>query len=227
MNKKIFTILAVSLFAVSCKKNDLPAPPAAAVKFMSLTAASTWNYETVDNILISTSPYIITSTSKDSSINGKTYHVFTNSSGSANEYYNITGSDYYNFRKLPSALGATSVEYIYLKDNAEVGTSWSQSYPVNVSGTSLNATLKNTITAKGTSKTVKGVTYADVIHVTTTVTISFLGIPLPTTALTTDIQSYYAPKVGLIQSTNKINLNYAGVVDNSNQQTNLNTSNIK
>src|SRR5665647_3407955 len=209
----ILSILTVSILGISCQKSDPPAP-APTDKYMSLTAGSTWNYELINNILSTTSPFTITSTSKDSTINGKFYHVFTNSSGSANEYYNITGNDYYNFRNLPTAFGSSSVEYIYLKDNAAVGASWTQSYPVTVSGIALNVSLTNIITEKGISKTVKGTSYNDVIHITTTMAVTLGGLPLPAGALTTDIQSYYTGKIGMIQSINKISLNFNGITDN-------------
>ncbi|MEP7111529.1 MAG: hypothetical protein ABI760_26275, partial [Ferruginibacter sp.] len=203
-------------------------PPAVVdVKYMSLTSGSTWNYELIDILPAITTPFSINSTSNDSTINGKSYHVYSNNSGSGNEYYNITGNEYYNFRKLPLALGGSSVENIYLKDNVAAGDSWSQSYPIMVSGIALNAALTNTITEKGISKTVKGVTYNNVIHVITTIAVSFSGVPLPASALVTDIQSFYAPKFGMIQSINKINFNYSGISSNTNQQTNLNTADIK
>lgn len=226
MKKIILSILTLAIFGISCKKDDPPAP-VVPPKFMSLTAGSTWNYELINNKIPVTTPFTLTSTSKDSVINGKTYHVFTNSSGSANEYYNITGNDYYNFRNLPSVLGGSSVENIYLKDNALAGASWAQVYPVTVSGIALNVTITNTITAKGISKTVKGTVYNNVIHVTTKLDISLGGIPLPAGALTTDIQSFYAEKFGMIQTINKINLNYSGITDNTDQQTNLNSADIK
>lgn len=225
---KIITLclLTVTIVGISCQKND-PPTPAPTVKYMSLTASSTWNYELVNNILSTTSPFTLTSTSKDSTINGRSYHVFTNSSGSANEYYNITGNDYYNFRSFPAAFGGSNVEYIYLKDNAVVGANWSQTFPITVTGIALNVSLTNTITEKGISKTVKGTTYNDVIHVTTTMAVTLGGLPLPAGALTTDIQSYYAGKFGMIQSINKINLNFSGVIDNTDQLTNLNSAIIK
>jgi hypothetical protein len=227
MKKIIFSLLAYILVGVSCKKNDTPDPvPTPAVKFMSLTAGSIWHYELINNIVPATTAFTVTSTSRDSSIGTRTYHVFTNSSA-ANEYYNITGNDYYNFRNLPSAIGGSSVEYNYLKDNLAVGANWSQSFPVTVGGFALNATLNNTITEKGITKTVKGVTYNNVFHITTTVSVTVSGIPLPSGALTTDIQTYYAEKYGLIQSNNKISLNYAGIVDNTDQQTNLISADIK
>jgi hypothetical protein len=119
------------------------------------------------------------------------------------------------------------VEYIYLKDNSTAGTSWSQTFPATASGITFNATLTNTITEKGISKTVKGVAYTDVIHVTTVLTISVGGIPLPPGALTTDIQSFYAPNIGLIQSTNKVDLDFGGLSEHTDQQTSLVSSNLK
>jgi hypothetical protein len=74
---------------------------------------------------------------------------------------------------------------------------------------------------------VKGITYKNVFHVTTTVSVTVSGIPLPSGALTTDIQTYYAEKYGMIQANNKINLNYAGIVDNTDQQTSLVSADIK
>ena len=227
--KNIFLgLLALSIGGISCQKEDPSAPVTpTVVQYMSLSAGSTWNYELVDNApATTTTPFTITSTSRDSAIGSRSYHVFTNSIG-GNEYYNITGHEYYNFRSLPSALGGASVEYLYLKDNAAVGDSWSQAFPVTLSGIALNATLTNTITEKGISKTVKGIAYTDVIHVTTTVVVTVGGAPLPASALITDIQSYYAGKFGMIQSTNKINLNFSGISDNTDQLTNLNTADIK
>jgi len=226
MKKANYYLLLFVTFAVSCQNDDIPAP-ATPDAYMSLTTGSTWNYEVVNNLTTNTSTYTLTATSKDSAIGGKTYRVVTNSSGSGNEYYNITGNDYNNFRKLPTALGSSNVVFNYLKDNAAIGTSWVQAYPVTVSGVSLNATLTNTVTQKGISKTVKGIAYKDVIQVNTAIAVSIGPLPLPAGALTSDIQSFYAPKVGLIQTVNKVNLNYAGITDNTDQLTNLVSATIK
>jgi len=193
---------------------------------MSLTAGSSWNYELINNAAPSTTTFKLTSTSRDSTINGKAYHVYTNSR-SGNEYYNITGNDYLNFRSLPAAIGGSFVEYIYLKDNAAAGASWSQSFAVTANGFPINATLNNTVTAKGITKVVKGITYNNVYHVTTTLSVSVSGFPIPASGLSTDIQTFYAEKFGVIQSINKINLNYLGITDNTDQQTNLISADIK
>lgn len=227
MKKITFTILTATLLGISCKKKDSPEPvPVPAYKFMSVTAGSSWNYELVNNVVPSTAAYTLTSTSRDSTINGKAYHVYTNSRG-ANEYYYISGNDYLNFRSLPAAIGGSVVEYIYLKDNAVAGVSWSQSFAVSGNGFPINATLNNTITAKGITKVVKGITYKNVYHVTTTLSVSVSGFPIPPSGLSSDIQTFYAERFGVIQSINKINLNYLGFTDNTDQQTNLISADIK
>ena len=225
MKKIILTILTATLIGISCKKKDDP-DPLPTNKFMSLTAGSSWNYELVNNLIPSTATFTLTSTSRDSMINGKAYHVFTNSR-SANEYYNITGNDYLNFRSLPAAIGGSFVEYIYLKDNAAAGASWTQSFAVSANGIPISATLNNTITAKGITKVVKGITYNNVYHVTTALSVSASGFPIPASGLSTNIQTFYAERFGIIQSINKISLNYLGFTDNTDQQTNLISADIK
>jgi hypothetical protein len=226
MKKIIVAFLAISAAITSCKKEtSVPVPDA--IQYMSYTANSTWDYEVVDNVTATTVNYTITSTNRDSTINGKTYHVFTNSSGSANKYYNITGNDYYNFQSLPASLGGNAVENIYLKDNVAVNNTWNQSYTISASGIPLTVNIVNTIAEKGISKTVNSIVYNDVIHVTSSLSVSAFGTPLPAGAIITDIQSYYAKKYGMIQSKYKISINYSGIVDNTDQQTNLKLADIK
>ncbi|MBS1758047.1 MAG: hypothetical protein JSU03_12305 [Bacteroidetes bacterium] len=67
---------------------------------------------------------------------------------------------------------------------------------------------------------VNGKTYTKVIHVQSSISVD--GVPA--TALTSDIQTYYAPKVGLIQNTIKINLNYLGLVSSTDTKTILKSS---
>ena len=224
--KKIITILfIISVSVISCKK-EVSAPVISSGTYMNFTPNSTWNYDLIDNTTAASSNYTITSTSKDTLANGKTYHVFTNSTGS-NEYYNVTGNDYYVFQSLPALLGGTAVQNLYLKDNVNINTSWNQTYTFTVSNLPLTIILTNTVTEKGISKTINTTKYADVIHVTTTISLSVLGMPLPPGALITDIQTYYAKNYGMIQSKNKISLNYNGVVNNTDQLINLKVAVIK
>jgi hypothetical protein len=196
----IFSWLIV--LSVSCKKSGSDGTQNATEPYMSLKTANTWSYETVNNITVTASLNTVTSTSRDTLIGSKTYHVFTNSSGAVNDYYNITGSDYYTFRNL-AAFGTSSVESIYLKDNATAGTSWSQTVtiaPFSGVSTTVPLTITYTVSEKNINRTVNGKTYNNVIHVTVTLS----SASLPAGSLTTDIHNYYAPKYGLIESKYKI-----------------------
>lgn len=217
----LFTLL---ITVCSCKKSS-DTNAAGDDKFMSLTPASSWQLRLVNNTTITTTNYTVTSTSRDSTINGKAYHVFTNSNTGGNEYYNITASDYYTFRTLGLALGSQQVETIYLKDNAPMGTVWSQSINVTVPGVPIPVpvTLTYTLTEKGISRTVNGIAYTNVIHISMGISSSLV----PSASLTSDIQSYYAPKVGLIENTNKVHLNYMGLVQNTDTKTILLSADIK
>jgi hypothetical protein len=201
MKKTFLALLALSIAVISCKKKD--STPEEAAKYMDLTAGTTSKYQITNNLTASVTTNIVTSTNRDSTIGSKVYHIFTNSNGTANEYYNITGNDYYTFRSLGAALANLAVESIYLKDNAAVGASWSQVVPVPVTGLgTVPVTLTNTIAEKGINRTVNSVAYTDVIHITTTITVT----GLPPGSITSDLQSYYARKAGLIETKNKVSI---------------------
>lgn len=216
-----FALSLLTMLFIGCKKDK--SPEIISEKFMSLSSGSTWAYETQNNITATSSTNTVTSSSKDSVINGKTYHVFLNSNGSPNDYYNITGTDYFTFRNLGLAAGNVLVESIYLKDNAAVGITWSQVVNLPLAGfpSPIPVTYTNVITAKGISKTVNGKSYSNVTHTTTTIAVA----GLPPGSIITDIQSFYAPNVGLIESRNKIILSLLSI--NINQSTILKSSTIK
>ena len=213
------------VIATSCQKDDEPTPtPPVADKYMSTSTGSTWNYELTDKSsgTTITKLYIVTALGTDSTINAKQYRIFSNNGGTGNEYYNVSGNDYYNLRVLPTAFGGGSVENLYLKDNVDAGTSWSQTINVTLGGFPTTATITNTVAAKGLTQTVKNISYDSVTQVTTTI-----NVPLLPTGLTTDIQAYYAPRVGMIRSINKISVNAGGTTTNLDQELNLVTADIK
>lgn len=225
MKKLIIASLFGSFGLFSCQKEgSTPVVPPA--NYMSFTANSTWNYESTDNIAKDSVAYTLLSTNTDSTINGKVYHVFTKTNN-PNQYYNLTGNDYYTFQNLPATTGTKSLETVYLKDNVAVNGTWQQSYTVSASGLPLTINLVNTIAEKNTTLVVNGVTYTDVIHVTTALSANVSGFPIPAGAIVTDIQTYFAKKVGMILSKNKISINYGGNVNDIDQTTYLKSASIK
>ena len=228
MKKILLAFLVISIATISCKKDKSTPAIVTTENYMSLTTNSTWQYKTINNLIVNgdSVSYTVTSTNRDSAINSKPYHIFTATNG-PNQYRNITGNDYYTFQALPAALGGSAVETIYLKDNVPANGSWSQLYNITASGIPVTINLINTVAEKGISRTVNGIAYTDVIHVTTTLSVSLLGSPLPTDAVITDIQNYYAKKVGMIESKNKISINYMGIKNDADQLTTLKLADIK
>ncbi|MGC4102747.1 hypothetical protein [Ferruginibacter sp.] len=223
MKNTFLAFLALSALAVSCKKSSSDSGTAPQ-KYMNLAAGSTWTYESVNNLTVTTTTNIVTSTNRDSSINGRSYHVFTNSNGAANDYYNITGSDYYTFRTLPGASGVPPLDIIYLKENAAVGTSWSQTVNLPLTGfpSGVPVVFTNTITETGISRTVNARSYTGVVHIVTGISVT----GLPASSITSDIQSYYAPDYGLIESKTKISTTLLPS-SNVDQNTTLKTATLK
>jgi hypothetical protein len=216
MKKTTVAAIFIILAAFSCSKND---PVGGGTTYMNLTAGSSWNYEFINNNPPApAAPYTVTSTSRDTVIGSRTYHVFSNSTGGA-QYFNQSGNDYYSYQPLPAGMG-NAIENLYLKTDAAVNQTWMQNFTVNVQGIDVPVTVTNKIQEKGITRTVNNIAYTDVIHVSTSIS----SILIPGTALTTNIQSYYAPRVGLIENSTLIDLNYMGVTNNTNTQTNLKTA---
>jgi hypothetical protein len=219
---KISLLLLLST-AFSCKKNNDNTPPDI---FMSFAPGLSWQYRVTDNTPGGTTTnYTLTSTSRDTLVGSRSYHVFTNSNGNTSEYYNNSGSEYYTYRGLGGAVtGGTQLELLYLKSDAPVGTTWSQSFNLTVPNVPLPIpiTVNYTIAEKGGSRVVNNVTYSNVTRVNSSISSSLI----PATGLTSDIQNYLAPKYGSIESINKININFSGVVQNVDTRTFLVTSTI-
>ncbi len=225
MKKIQFAALYLCLVTISCGKSNNPAPPAGSVdKYMSITTGSTWTYDVITNpgtTGATTAIDIVSVTGTDTTVeqgtaNQRIYRIFKHTNGNVSDYYNITGSDYYRYQTLP--LNNVKIQNNYLKDNAAVGTSWSQTVNVTIAGLGVVPILvANSIVEKGISKTVNGTNYSNVITVKTD-----LSTSLSPGAIVSDIKSYYAPKVGLIQGDYKVTVALASV--NINIQTLLKTS---
>lgn len=193
----ILALISIS-FTISCKDDDLDPGSPTATSYITLTVGSSRSYELKNNTPpTSITNSTVTSTNRDTTVNGRSYHVFSTSTGGS-EYYAQSGGDYYTYQILPIAIGTTNVEILYLKDNANVGATWvAASAPLTLPGVPfpLTITINNTLAEKGLSRTVNGKNYTDVIHVSSTIGVS--GLP---GGITSDIHYYYAPKYGLIEN---------------------------
>ena len=169
---------------------------------MPNTANSTWNYSTKSYAPIpATGSYTLKATNKDTTINSKTYRVYTNSGG-PNDYYAQVGTDYYQLGNI-GALAGQRVELLYLKD-AAAGTNWSETQMAMIPGipTAVSVPVNYQIAAKGFDTTISGTTHKDVTRVKITLgAISVSGFPI---VPVTDLTFYYARGVGRIYSRTKI-----------------------
>jgi hypothetical protein len=220
----ILALMGCFFIFSSCKKKTITPAPNPTVSFMNRNAGSIWNYEVINNTPpASTNTYSLTSTDRDSTITSNQYHVYSNSGTGASEYYRVSGTDYYTYQSLPAALGGTKVENLYLKAGVAVGTTWPQTYNITYNSLPLAITLTDKIEEKGISRTVNSITYNNVTHVSTSISVA--GIPA--TSLVSDIQYYYAPNYGMIENTSKININYFTIVSNTDITTRLKTATLQ
>jgi len=217
MNKLIAICTIITLSGCNCKKDTPVVTPAS---FMPLTTGSSWTYATQTyQPAPATGSYTIKATAKDSTISSKTYKVFTNTSG-ANEYYNVTGTDYYQLGNL-AALNQ-SIELLYLKD-AAVGTSWTETKTITFPGvpTPINVPLNCSVTETGISYTVGAKTFTDVTHVKITMgTLTVMGFSVTPVS---DFNYYYARGIGRIYARTKLTISVplAGVNINNDDEVKL------
>lgn len=206
----------------SCKKSEGVKPEEPPVSFINTNSGSKWNYHEVNASQGNhqESDYSITSSSEDTTINGKKYHIYHYSFG-GNQYLNQTNQDYYEYADFAD-LGQ-SFERLYLKAGAKVNDTWNQEVSVPVPNLPVSVKLKvtNQVMDIG-SKSVNGTSYQNVVHVKTTISSS----DIPSDKLTTDINSYYAPEYGLIENTTLISIHYFSVDIDVNLKTTLQSATI-
>jgi hypothetical protein len=222
MQKTIFLlcfVLYITLTSSDCNKKTDPAP-VVPFTYQPVTTGSEWNYTTTGTIASGpiTIPYKLTATAKDTTSNGRTYKVFTNSVG-ANEYYNKSANDYYrisSFAALPQAL-----EALYLKDNQSAGASWSETKTVNIPGAPfpVPVNLNYTIVGNKFDTSFNGNNFKEVIRVK--VSTSITGITIENN----DITYLFAKDVGMIL--NKVRLKVSLASIDVNTETKLGAYTIK
>ena len=210
MKTKSLFFLIASVILASCGKDDTNSPNTAHDPYMNANDGSSWTYHEVNSSgdVPIAGDYTITSTANDTTINSRKYHVYNYSYG-GNQYLNVSGSDYYQFDSIPGGVGG-NVERLYLKDNAAVGATWDQDFIFNIPDfpIAIPLTVSNTIIDKGNSRTVNGITYSNVIHVSTTLSSAFITTP---SEFTSSIDSYYAENYGLIENSTLIHIHSQGL----------------
>ncbi|HMP91580.1 MAG TPA: hypothetical protein PKD90_01825 [Phnomibacter sp.] len=185
------TMLSIALLALltACKKNKTE-EGTSATNFLPNKAGSTWTYQVKEGT--TTTNYTLTATNRDSTVNANSYRVFTRSTGGPNEYYRVSGTDYFQFAVF-EGLGQP-LELLYLKAGLNQGATWEETKNLTLSGVPLNVRFAYTVAEKGINYTVAGKVYNKVTRIN--VQLSAPGVPIASQ----DINYYYADEVGRIYS---------------------------
>lgn len=225
MNKNILIALPFLFLFASCGKEKAKSntPPEKLI-YQNKAAGSTWKYHEVNasGATAIQSDYTITSSGGDTTIGGKTYHIYNLSFG-LNRYLNVQGNDYFEYDTMPGGGTLKNFDRLYLKTEAPSGTTWNQDVTFSIEGIQIPVKVSNTIEESGIKKTLNGTTYENVIHVSTKITSALI----PAASLTTNIHSYYAPGYGLLENTSKLNLDYLGMVEKIDMATTLTSAVLK
>lgn len=221
--KKLIPILSLIILAASCKKDkDNDDNPDSAI-YINSVSGSLWSYHEINNSggTPQESDYTVTSTSRDTAIEGKTFHIYAYSYGGF-QYLNNTNSDYYQYDSIPGLSNA--IVRLYLRSNAKVGDTWNQSISVPVPNFPANVTIKisNKVLDIG-SRTVNGTTYNNVIQVQTTLSSALI----PADNLKSEINTYYAENYGLVESSIAIDLDYQGITEKIDVNVKLTSATLK
>nr|WP_294905540.1 hypothetical protein [uncultured Lacibacter sp.] len=213
------TILFIVLTAGNCKKPSSPGQTDT-TSYQPTTVGSEWNYTTTGTTAsgpVNTS-YKLTATSKDSSANGKTFRVFTNSAG-ANEYYVKVGNEYSRISSLASV--TNSVELLYLKDNLTAGGSWSETKNILVTGApaAVDVSINYSIVGSKFDTSFGGNDFKEVIRIKVTPSVPLL------TFQENNITYLFAKNVGMIA--NKVRLKSTMLGMDVNTETKLGVYTIK
>jgi hypothetical protein len=194
MKKLLALSLIAAIFMSGCDDDD-PAPTPPASNFQPTTTNSTWTYKFENkNNAAANYNFTVKAINKDTSINSKTYKVFTSTAG-GNEYYLKSGTDYYQFAGFAGL--TNSIELNYLKD-AAVGTKWSETKAVTINGFPVSPTFNYEIKEKLSNLTVNALNFTNVLRVQVTLTVPGLTIT------SQDLNFFYADGVGRVKTQTKL-----------------------
>ncbi len=212
-------VLYVTLTSSNCNKKSSPEPTSNDT-YQPTTSGSEWNYTTTGTTASGSVnlAFKLTATSADSTANGRTYRIFTNSAG-ANEYYLKAGNDYY---RISSFAGfSASVDFLYLKDNLSAGGSWTEIKSVLVPNVpvAIPVNLSYSIVGNKFDTSFNGNTFKDVIRVRVRPSSSVATVDLD------DITYLYAKNVGMIANKVRLKISIASV--DVNTETKLGSFTIK
>lgn len=173
------------------------------------TVNSNWSYEFDD---IQTDSALVKVIPQTHAAGGNSFNIFMWTDNAANGfdssgYYRKSGNDYYEWIDMGTYIGFDNplwIEYIFLKDNLNVGNTWtSNSFsgtvtPTGGSSTNVTARFLFTVLQQNNTVTVKGISHPNTIVVKQDLQ-TLVGSTWTTVTAAGYLQNYYARDRGLIK----------------------------
>lgn len=157
-------LFVLGLFLIGCKL-DPPDMSGFTITdgYQPVTKGSTWTYKQTYNTG-RTWNETITMTGARATINGKIYYSATDQADTTNSttYFYQSNGEY----RMRSAIlgGGPYVEYLYLKNNATVGETWTAPITDNGKLTGLPVQIVGTVIKTDTTMTISSMTFKSVTH---------------------------------------------------------------
>lgn len=171
--------------------------------YFPVTTNSFWKFVSSDPAALPADTLRNTSTGDIFSDNGVNYNLFvsSNSNGEDSLFFNKANGEYHQLGDMDIAGAANNVvaaDYIFLKDNVAVGTTWeSPEGDADISGVNAKLKLKMTLSAKDVNVQVENLVFKDVIKV---ITAEQVQLPAGWSTILT-YETWYAKGIGIINIT--------------------------
>ena len=179
----------------------LPVAPATTGDYFPTTVGSNWSYSSSEPAAAPDDTAYTFSTNFNATILSNVYRLFTTEDAinKDSSYYRKTGNEYRQFGDI-DVVGVASnfvnADYIFLKDDVPVGTTWETSLEdAIISGTPAKMKLGFTIVAKNVDVVVDNKIFRNVIKVGTT---SFAGPAGGPFVTVTSYETWFAKGIGII-----------------------------
>jgi hypothetical protein len=204
--KKIYLFVLASLVVIaSCKKDKDEDPDNNTItadvtqlnngvttsQYAPYTQGSTFTYQYETIMSTDTATWTVMGGKE---FGGKFYVEIAGLMGmTSNAYFNCQNGEYLMY--VPATDSTPSMNLIYLKENENIGGTWTQTISGEYMGISVNNKYVFTYAEDLSSYEVYGVTYNDVIHINLDVFVIWMGTEIPA-----GVEDYYwAQGIGLIE----------------------------
>jgi len=182
-------------FVVKVDTSNITTPPVT-LDYLPTTTGSNWSYSNANLTGNVSDTFYTFASGSNVTLNGNSYSLFKSTLGSEDSvYYRKSSGIYYSTLNLEDYFSTGGIkEVIILKDNVNVGSTWTDGFSGTSSGISVSVNFDNIISEKAVAATVGALSFPDVIKVTTSVNQKILSQSVPLG----NYERWFARGIGLI-----------------------------